>query len=115
MKIIEECEGYLFVKYDESIDSAALISLMEEMAGICKVKNLKKILADLRNTVGTADLFQRYELGVTGANILRGLQLALVYRADKNNHFAESVAVNRGLSAMITDDLEKAKHWLSVE
>jgi hypothetical protein len=115
MKTIEEREGYLFVEYDGSTDSIVLILLMEEMVKVCRDKNLKKILADLRKTTGTPDLFQRYELGVTGANILRGLQIAVVYRTDENNHFAESVAVNRGLPAMITDDMEKAKHWLGVE
>jgi hypothetical protein len=115
MKTIEEREGYLFVEYDESTNTAALIALMEEIARVCRAKNHKKILADLRNTTGKPDLFQRYELGVTGATILRGLQIALVYRADENNRFAESVAVNRGLPAMITDDVEKAKRWLEVE
>src|SRR5690349_1034460 len=115
MKTIEEREGCIFVEYDGPTDSVALISLMEEMARTCRAKNCKKVLADLRNTTGTPSLFQRYELGVTGAIILRGLQIALVYHADENNHFAESVAVNRGLSAMITDDMEKAKHWLGVE
>ncbi len=115
MKTIQERKGYLFVEYDESTNSTALISLMEEMAGVCKVKNLKKILADLRNTTGTPDLSQRYELGVMGATILRGLQTALVYQTDENNRFAESVALNRGLQAMITDDMDKAKRWLGVE
>jgi hypothetical protein len=115
MKIIEERAGYLFVAYDGATDSASLISLMEEMAQICRAKNLKKILADLRDTVGRPNLFQRYELGVMGAIILRGLQIALVYHADENNRFAESVAVNRGLTAIVTHDMEKAKDWLGVK
>jgi hypothetical protein len=114
MKIIEERAGYLYVEYDGPTDSNALISLMEEMARVCKTRECKKILADLRNTTGKLNLFQRYELGVVGAVILRGLQIAIVYKTDENNHFAESVAVNRGLPSLITDDLEKAKTWLGV-
>lgn len=115
MKVIEERAGYLYVEYDGPTDSAALISLMEEMARVCKAKDCKKILADLRNTSGELNLFQRYELGVVGAVLLRGLQIAIVYKADENNHFAESVAVNRGLPAIITNDIEEARRWLGVE
>jgi hypothetical protein len=115
MKTIEEREDYLFVEYDGSTNSTALISLMEEIARVCRDKKLKKVLADMRKTAETLDLTQRYELGVTGANILRGLQIAVVYHTDENNSFAESVAVNRGLQAMITDDMESAKRWLGLE
>ena len=100
MKISEYREGYLFIQYDESTSPAALISLMKEMAQICRAKNCTKILADLRNATGTPDLFQRYQLGVTGAILLRGLQIALLYHTNENNRFAESVAVNRGLQVV---------------
>jgi hypothetical protein len=115
MKNIEYRENYLFVEYDEAMDSPALISLMNEMVKICKAENYKKILADLRKTRGILSLSQRYQLGVLAADILRGLKIVVVYHTDENNPFAESVATNRGLSAMITDDLEEAKRWLEVK
>jgi hypothetical protein len=116
MKNIEYRDEYVFVEYNESIDTSVLISLMKEIAQVCEARNCKKILADLRNAAGTPNLFQRFQLGVMGAGLLRGIsQIAVVYRADENNHFAESVAVNRGLPARITDDMEEAKRWLGIE
>lgn len=115
MKNIEYRENYLFIEYDEATDSPALISLMNEMAKVCKTKNYKKILVDLRKTNGTPNLSQRYQLGVLAADVLRGLKIAVVYRPDENNQFAESVATNRGLSAIIADNMEEAKRWLEVE
>jgi hypothetical protein len=115
MKNIEYREDYLFIEYDEEANPPALVSLMKEIAQICQMKNYKKILADLSKTRGTLNLSQRYELGVIAVNMLRGLKIAVVYHADQNNQFAESVAVNRGLPAIITDNVEEAKRWLGVE
>jgi hypothetical protein len=115
MKNIEYRENYLFIEYDEAMNSPVLISLMSEIAEICKTENYKKILADLRKTNSVLNLSQRYQLGVLAADILRGLKIAVVYHSDENNQFAESVATNRGLPAIITDDMEAAKRWLEVE
>jgi hypothetical protein len=115
MKNIEYREDYLFIEYDEAVNSPALISLMKEIVQICQIKNYKKVLADLSRTRGILNLSQRYELGVIGADMLRGLKIAVVYHPDENNQFAESVAVNRGLPAIITDNIEEAKRWLGVE
>jgi hypothetical protein len=115
MKNIEYRENYLFIEYDEAMNSTTLISVMKEIAQICKTKNYKKILADLRKTKDALNLSQRYQLGVLAADILRGFKIAVVYHTDENNQFAESVATNRGLPAIITDDMEEAKRWLEVE
>jgi hypothetical protein len=116
MKTIEVLKEYVSVYYDGSNDLNILITLMEEIAEVCKRENKKKLLIDLRNMTGEPKFMDRFRLGITAVRIFRGfLKIAIVYKKVESNRFAETVAINRGLPTRITHDLEEAKHWLEVE
>jgi len=116
MKLIENRGDHLFVEYDGLIGPAELMGLMEEVARVCSDKNCKKILADLRNAEGPLNILDRFNLGVVAADMFRGVnQIAIVFRKDETNLFAETVAVNRGLPSKITHDMDEATRWLGLE
>lgn len=116
MKTIEVLDKYVSVYYDGLNDVNILMSLMEEIGKVCKKENKKKLLIDLRDMTGEPKFMDRFRLGITAVRVFRGLsKVALVYKKVESNRFAETVAVNRGLSTRITHDMEEAKRWLEVE
>ncbi len=116
MKTLEIREGYLFVYYDGQSEYNTLIGIMKEIGETCRRENISKVLADLRRMQGESKVMDRFRLGAAGVILLRGIsKVAIVYRIDSLNQFAENVAVNRGLPSLITHDMEAAKNWLGVE
>jgi len=116
MKTIEVLDKYVSVYYDGTNDVNILMSLMEEIADVCKKENKKKLLIDLREMTGEPKFMDRFRLGITAVRVFRGLsKVALVYKKVESNRFAETVAVNRGLPTRITHDMDEAKRWLDIE
>jgi len=116
MNTIDVRKNYLYVYYDEAYDVNRFINMLEEIADTCKKKDIKKVLANLKNMLGEPTFTDRFKLGVASAKILKGgFKFAIVYKNTASNRFSETVAVNRGLPARITDNEEEAKRWLGVE
>jgi hypothetical protein len=116
IKLIENRGDHLFVEYSGPLTPAELMTLMHEVARVCQEQNCTKILADLRQGEGEVKIIDRFELGVIAADIFRGMdQVAIVFRPDETNLFAETVAVNRGLPSKITHDMDEARRWLGID
>ena len=115
MKTIEVHNAYVLIYYDGPNDVDILITLMKEIAEVCKRENIKKLLIDLRNMTGEPKFIDRFKLGIAAVGIFRALsRVAIVYKNVETNRFAEIVASNRGLPSHITHDMEDAKGWLEV-
>ncbi|MBL8090708.1 MAG: hypothetical protein KF758_01855 [Anaerolineales bacterium] len=113
MKTIEVRNNYVYVYYDGTNDVDSIITLMKEIADICKKENIKKLLADVSNMTGEPSIIGRFQVGIAGVRIFKGMKkIAIVYKKVDSNRFAETVAVNRGLPSMVTHDIEKAREWI---
>ena len=106
----------LIVEYSGPTDPEHIIPLMQEAALECSRRGCQRILADLRQASTMMSLLDRFDLGVLGAEMFRGIsQVAIVAPASEDNASSESVAVNRGLSARITADMDEALRWLGLD
>ena len=70
---------------------------------------------DVSEMSGKMSTMDRFRLGVEGAAIFRNLaQVAIVYRQQEMNRFAETVGINRGGRVRVFGDLDTAMKWLGV-
>ncbi len=115
MKQIAARENYLFVEYSEPYQLETFIALMQEVAEICKREKFAKVLVDAHGMGGTISTIERFKLGVTGADTFRGVaQVAIIYRREELNWFAETVGINRGANVRVFGELDEALNWLGV-
>lgn len=116
MKKIEQRDGYIYVEYDEEYSIEAFVSTSKQVFDLCQKGNYKKVLVNVTNMPGKVRTFQRFEIGVQGSLIFRNLiKVAVLYRQEEIDWFAETVSKNRGLNAKIFSKLDEAIEWLEVE
>jgi hypothetical protein len=114
MKVIEAKGKCIFVRYDEVYSKNTFFELMKEAYKTCKETNCYKLLVDISKMPGKVSIVDRFEFGVRGAALFRGgFKIAVVYRAEEINRFAETVSLNRGLNSRIFSDIDEALQWLS--
>lgn len=115
MKKIEDHENYLQVHYSEPYQLDTFIALIKEVAETCRAMNCTKVLIDIRRMSGKVGTMDRFQIGVAGAEAFRGLaKVAVLYRREEINQFAENVSVNRGANVKGFSNLDKALKWLDV-
>jgi hypothetical protein len=116
MKTIQNQGPYLLVKFTDPYQLDQLVELMKEVGAVCRGENLSKVLVDLHEMPGKVSTMDRFQLGVEGANIFRGLaKVAVVYRKSEMNWFAETVSKNRGASVRVFSETDEAMKWLDVK
>lgn len=116
MKIIEAKGEYLFVQYDGVYSKSVLLELIDETHRISKELNCYKLLGDISRMSGKVSTMDRFEFGAHGSHRFQGrFKIAIVYRAEEINRFAETVSVNRGLNAKIFSKMDEALEWLGVK
>ena len=116
MKKIEQRDNYIYVEYDEEYSIDVFVSTSKQVFDFCQAKNYRKVLVNITNMPGKVRTIQRFEIGVQGSLIFRNLiKVAVLYRKEEIDWFAETVSKNRGLNAKIFSDLDKAMEWLEVE
>ncbi len=115
MKKIENKGNYLSVKYSEPYQLESFIALIKEVAETCRAQNCTNVLVDARRMPGKIGTMDRFQVGVAGAEAFRGLaKVAVVYRKEEMNWFAETVGVNRGARVRVFSDLSQAVNWLGI-
>lgn len=116
MKKIEQRDNYIYVEYDEEYSIDVFVSTSKQVFDFCQAKNYRKVLVNITNMPGKVRTLQRFEIGVQGSLLFRNLiKVAVLYRVEEIDWFAETVSKNRGLNAKIFSDLDKAMEWLEVE
>ena len=116
MKTIEQRDGYIYVQYDEEYSFDVFISISKQVFDLCQKENYKRVLVNVTNMPGKVRTFQRFEIGVQGSLIFRNLiKVAVLYRKEEIDWFAETVSKNRGLNAKIFSQMDEALKWLGVE
>lgn len=116
MKKIEQRDGYIYVEYDEEYSIEVFVSTSKQVFDLCQKENYKKVLVNVTNMPGKVRTFQRFEIGVQGSLIFRNLiKVAVLYRKEEIDWFAETVSKNRGLNAKIFSEMNEATEWLKVK
>ena len=116
MKKIEKRDGYIYVEYDEVYSLDAFVSTSKYVFDLCQKEHCKKVFVNVANMPGKVRTFQRFEIGVQGALIFHNaIKVAVLYRKEEIDWFAETVSKNRGLNAKIFSQMDEALQWLAVE
>ena len=116
MKKIEQRDGYIYVEYDEEYSIEVFVSTSKHVFEICQTKNYRKVFVNITHMPGKVKTIQRFEIGVQGSLIFRNLiKVAVLYRPEEIDWFAETVSKNRGLNAKIFSEMNQAMEWLEVE
>ena len=116
MKTIERRNGYVFVEYSDQYNLEKVIDLAKEVFEICMAENYQKVLTSFLDMPGKIKQAERFQLGVQGALIFGyKVKVAVVYRKEEIDFFAETVGINRGLHVHIFSEMNQALEWLGVE
>ncbi len=116
MPIIERRNGYVYVEYAKPFNFEKFITISKQVVKICVAEHYQKLLVNISQMTGKVKPLERFEIGVQGALIFRNkVKIAMLYRAEEIDRFAETVSVNRGLSARIFSEMDQAMEWLEVE
>lgn len=70
------------------------------------------VLVDIRGVIGEGSTLARFEMGATAARLLPPLRVAIVWRVETTDRFAETVAVNRGANLRVFSGEPEALDWL---
>lgn len=108
-------DGYLLFNVTGSDSLEFSTEYFSSIANECKQRGFKKalVIEELEGQLSTVEMF---ELGKRLSKIMGGIQVAfidLVPEHHKDNCFAENVAVNRGGTAQVFQDISRAKNWLN--
>lgn len=113
MENIERRNGYLYLKYSEPYLFERYIAISKQVYNICLTENYSKVLVDILDMPGKIKTMDRFTIGVEGTLIFRGkVKIAILYRTEEIDKFAETVGVNRGLNGRIFSDMDQALTWL---
>ena len=111
-----ERDGYLEILLDEALLCSKghdeCVAAVKETARRFRAKRLM-LVCD--NHESLASLSDAYAIGAKAAEQMRGLRLCILLtgRSVKAmDHFAETVATNRGAAMRYFDDREAARRWL---
>jgi hypothetical protein len=126
--IIEVRESYLYVKISGKISLISKSGWGEIKSALINVVNrakktdIYKLLIDCRDFSGTLSTFDRFLLAVFFVRENSKLinkqmhQLKISFVVNESlmdpQRFGETVARNRGLYGLVTDNIEEAIHWL---
>jgi hypothetical protein len=72
----------------------------------------RHVLVDIRGVIGEGSTLSRFEMGATAARLLPPLRVAIVWRAETTDRFAETVALNRGANLRVFASEPEALAWL---
>ena len=111
------CRGeFILGEFQEAYNYSRTMDYIRYAANLCRQKNCKKVLMDIREVTGKINTWDRFRLAQASLqNFGRDLRLVVVYREEEVNGFFEDVVVNRGGNYRIFTDLVPACRWLGIE
>lgn len=110
-------EDYLQAKLSGEYPAGEFLTkLSSKMVHLLEMNSLKKILIDAREIEPPQNELDRYFVGEVIAEKTKYKYLtSIITRKGEFNNFSETVARNRGASLLITDDINTAAEWLSID
>lgn len=106
---------YLLVEFEEPYALSNVLEAIHAVRRYCDESSLDKVLVDLLRSEGNPGIFDRFRFGLEIAHVWgASIQAAVVARASIITRLGETVAVNRGVRIMVTEDPLRALEWLGV-
>ena len=114
MSTFENRGSYLFVKLSAPYSFHGVISVIQQIADVCKTDDLNKVLVDARAFAEEISVFDRFQMGVEIARLLGAqIQMAVTVRPILTvNPVTENAAINRGTKYKWFLTFEDAEQWL---
>jgi hypothetical protein len=110
---IHEEPGYLVIGVEGTFEIGDMKRMIQTLMVEGKKRGYDRALVDISKIEGPIKQFDRFLIGQHAAeNWREGLRVAVVYRAEEINKFAEGVATSRGANLRVLADVESALHWL---
>jgi len=92
---------------------ASVVALVESIVEMAASSGHKRILVDWLEVSAPHSEFDRFQGGALVAELIRPpRKLAVVYRSELINKFAENAAVNRGADMLVCGTRDEALNWL---
>jgi hypothetical protein len=111
--LIHEEPGYLVIGVEGTFEIGDMKRMIQALMVEGKTRGYDRALVDISKVKGSIKQFDRFLIGQHAAENWRpGLRVAVVYRAEEINRFAEGVATSRGANLRVVPDVESALHWL---
>ena len=114
MTSFENRGSYLFVELSAPYSFHGVVSVIQQIADICKTDVQNKVLVDARAFTEEISVFERFQVGVEIARVLGPqIQLAVMVRPIVTiPPVTENAAVNRGAKYKWFLTFEEAEQWL---
>jgi hypothetical protein len=110
---IHEEAGYLVVGVQGTFELGEMKKMIGTLMLASERRGYDRVLVDISKIEGPVKQFDRFLMGQHAASVWRpGLRVAVVYRAEDINRFAEGVATSRGADLRVVPDMESGLHWL---
>jgi hypothetical protein len=110
---IHEEPGYLVINVTGTFEVGELKKMIKSLMIDSEKRGYNRALFDISGVKGPIKQFDRFLIGQHAAEHWRpGLRVAVVYRAEDINRFAEGVATSRGANLRVVADVQSGLHWL---
>ena len=110
---IHEEPGYMVIGVEGTFEIGEMKRMIKNLVIESEKRGYERALLDISRIEGPIKQFDRFLIGQHAAENWRpGLRVAVVYRAEDINSFAEGVATSRGANLRVVPDVQSALHWL---
>ena len=109
-------KGMVKIRYSGNIRLTERLQCLEKAMGLCRDRDTKKIMVDLREHELEMSVLEMYNLGKTIAKSA-AQEVKIAYVCDKedlDNQFVETVARNQGAMIRSFMSLDDAFIWLNI-
>jgi anti-anti-sigma regulatory factor len=111
--LFQKKENHIILVIVGEFDKNEFMTYPKLLLDECKKENVNKVIIDALNLIGTdITTMDRFDVGESIANHLRGVKLAVVWPKEHINKFTETVAINRVSLINIVDTIDAAQKWL---
>lgn len=98
---------------NDSIVCQDIKETIEHVVGLCRQKDIRKVILDGREPNRFSSMVEMYEFGSTLPVLAPEFNWALVSaKGDEDLEFITDVARNRGASIQLFDGMDRARAWL---
>ena len=113
---IEERPTYIYARADGELTPANALRFLEEAYAACLRSGRRDLLLDMQlhgPDLNTTNVYEVISQRVTDGSKLRKIAYVPFQRGDRSMaHFAETVAVNRGVNVRLFESVAAAERWL---
>ncbi len=113
---IQSKQNYILVNFIGAFSIEAAKKTVDTIIGTCAAEDQSAVVLDCSSMTGKLSVIDRYRTIVYGQKMIGKVsKFALVadIKMVLPDHFAETVAVNRGINLKVFTDAQQAVHWVN--